>query len=61
MRSVIEEDNTLGIDKIVSQQFEIGKIIARMHLVTKKMKIYRKNSMGIKNLDPLLKSIKLFT
>ena len=38
--------------------FEIGKIIARMHLVTKKMKIYRKNSMGIKNLDPLLKSIK---
>ena len=38
--------------------FEIGKIIARMHLVTKKMKIFRKNSMGIKNLDPLLKSIK---
>ena len=38
--------------------FEIGKIIARIHLVTKKMKIYRKNSMGIKNLDPLLKSIK---
>ena len=38
--------------------FEIGKIIARMHLVTKKIKIFRKNSMGIKNLDPLLKSIK---
>ena len=38
--------------------YEIGKIIARMHLVTKKMKIFRKNSMGIKNLDPLLKSIK---
>ena len=29
-----------------------------MHLVTKKLKLYRKNSMGIKNLNPLLKSIK---
>jgi homoserine kinase type II len=29
-----------------------------MHLVTKKLKLYRKNSMGIKNLKPLLKSIK---
>ena len=27
MRSVIDEDNALGIDKIVNQQFEIGKII----------------------------------
>ena len=27
MRSVIYEDNTLGVDKIVEQQFEIGKII----------------------------------
>ena len=27
MRSVIDEDNTLGVDKIVEQQFEIGKII----------------------------------
>ena len=26
-RSVIDEDNTTGIDKIVNQQFEIGKII----------------------------------
>ena len=26
-RSVIDEDNTIGIDKIVNQQFEIGKII----------------------------------
>jgi len=38
--------------------FEIGKIIAQMHLVTKKIKLFRKNSMSIKNLDPLLKSIK---
>jgi len=38
--------------------FEVGKIIARMHMITKEMKIFRKNSMGIKNLDPLLKSIK---
>jgi len=27
MRSVIDEDNTRGIDKIVEQQFEIGEII----------------------------------
>ena len=38
--------------------FEIGKTIAQMHLVTKKMKLFRKNSMGIKNLNSLLKSIK---
>jgi len=38
--------------------FEIGKIIAQMHLATKKIKLFRKNSMSIKNLDPLLKSIK---
>jgi len=38
--------------------FEVGKIIAQMHLVTKKINLSRKNSMGIKNLDPLLKSIK---
>ena len=33
MRSVIDEDNTLGIDKIVNQQFEIGKIILDSGLV----------------------------
>tara|TARA_B100000945_G_C20329050_1_gene571456 strand:- start:156 stop:1121 length:966 start_codon:yes stop_codon:yes gene_type:complete len=38
--------------------FEIGKVVAQMHLVTKKMKLFRKNSMGIKNLNSLLKSIK---
>jgi homoserine kinase type II len=38
--------------------FEIGKIIAQMHLVTKKIKLFRKNSMNVKNLNPLLKSIK---
>jgi homoserine kinase type II len=38
--------------------FEVGKIIAQMHLVTKNIDLTRKNSMGIKNLDPLLKSIK---
>ena len=36
----------------------IGKSIARMHLVTKKIKLNRKNSMGINSLDPLLNSIK---
>jgi homoserine kinase type II len=38
--------------------YDVGKIIARMHLITKNIKIFRKNSMGIKNLNPLLKSIK---
>ena len=33
MRSVIDEDNTLGIDKIVNQQFEIGKIILDCGLI----------------------------
>ena len=36
----------------------IGKFIARMHLITKKIKLNRKNSMGINNLDHLLNSIK---
>ena len=34
--------------------FDIGKTVAQMHLSTKKLKLYRKNSMGIKNLNPLL-------
>jgi homoserine kinase type II len=38
--------------------FDIGKIIAQMHLSSKKIKLYRKNSMGINNLNPLLNSIK---
>ena len=38
--------------------FEVGKIIAQIHNVTKNTKISRKNSMGIENLNPILKSIK---
>ncbi len=38
--------------------FDVGKMIALMHLSTKKIKLYRKNSMGIQNLKPLLNSIK---
>ena len=38
--------------------YQIGKVISKMHLVTKKINFSRKNSMGIKNLNPLLKSIK---
>ena len=38
--------------------YEIGKMIAQMHLSTSKIKLYRKNSMGVKNLNPLLNSIK---
>jgi len=39
--------------------YEIGKIVARIHSITKNIKLLRKNSMGINNLNPLLKSIKL--
>ena len=38
--------------------YDIGKMIAEMHLSTKKIKLSRKNSMGIKYLNPLLNSIK---
>ena len=38
--------------------YDIGKAIAKMHLSTNKIKLFRKNSMGVKNLNPLLKSIK---
>jgi homoserine kinase type II len=37
--------------------FEVGKVIANIHKITKKISISRKNSMGIKELGPLLKSI----
>ena len=37
---------------------DIGEIIARMHLITKNIKLTRKNSMGINNLNTLLKNIK---
>jgi len=38
--------------------YQVGKIISKMHSITKKLKFSRKNSMGIKKLNPLLKSIK---
>tara|TARA_B100002051_G_scaffold244838_1_gene251737 strand:- start:95 stop:1060 length:966 start_codon:yes stop_codon:yes gene_type:complete len=38
--------------------YDVGKIIAEIHSSTKKIKLYRKNSMGIKNLSPLFNSIK---
>ena len=38
--------------------YDIGKMIGQMHLSTRKIKLYRKNSMGLKNLNPLLNSIK---
>ena len=43
---------------ILKNCYDIGKIIAEMHLSSKKIKLYRKNSMGIKNLNPLFNSIK---
>ena len=41
-----------------SDCYAIGKTIAKMHLVTKKIKLTRKNSMGVRYLKPLLQSIK---
>ena len=38
---------------------DIGKMIAEMHLSTKKINLSRKNSMGVRYLNPLLKSIRL--
>ena len=38
--------------------YDVGRVIAQMHLHTHKIKLFRKNSMGVKNLNPLLKSIK---
>ncbi len=38
--------------------YDIGRTIAEMHNATKKIKLYRKNSMGIKNLNSLCNSIK---
>ncbi len=38
--------------------YQVGKIISQMHSITKNLKFSRKNSMGIKKLNPLLKSIK---
>ena len=38
--------------------YDIGKLIAEMHQSTKKINLFRKNSMGIKNLNPLINSIK---
>ena len=37
---------------------DIGRMIAEMHLSTKKINLSRKNSMGIRYLNPLLNSIK---
>jgi homoserine kinase type II len=39
--------------------YDAGRNIAKFHRVSNKIKLYRKNSMSINNLDPLLKSIKL--
>ena len=50
-----------GKDKIKLNSkncFAVGKMIAKIHQATKNIKISRKNSMGIKELGPLLKSIK---
>ena len=40
---------------------DIGKMIAEMHLSTKKMNLFRRNSMSVRYLSPLLNSIKFET
>jgi len=50
-----------GKDKISLNNkncYEVGKNIGKLHKVSKKIKLFRKNSMSINNLDSLLKSIK---
>ncbi len=50
-----------GKDKIslnLKNCYDIGKMVAEMHLSTKKINLSRKNSMGVRYLNPLLKSIK---
>jgi homoserine kinase type II len=42
----------------INNCYQVGIIISQMHSITKKLKFSRKNSMGVKNLNPLLKSIK---
>ena len=37
--------------------YQVGEIIAKMHQITSKFKIKRENSMGMKNMPKLLKSI----
>ena len=37
---------------------DVGKMIAHLHLSTTRLRLYRKNSMGVKNLYSLLNSIK---
>ena len=38
--------------------YEVGSLIAQIHMYTKKMKLSRVNSMGIKKLKPLINKIK---
>ena len=38
--------------------YDVGKNIGKLHQASNKIRLYRKNSMSINNLDPLLKSIK---
>ena len=42
----------------INDCYQVGKVISQMHSITKKLNLSRKNSMGVKNLNPLLKSIK---
>ena len=49
-----QDKKTLNIQNC----YKIGKNIAKLHRTSKKIKLFRKNSMSINSLGPLLKSIK---
>ena len=38
--------------------YEVGKNVAKLHIASGKIKLFRKNSLSVNNLDPLLKGIK---
>jgi len=41
-----------------SNCYDVGKVMAKMHLSANKIRLFRKNSMSVEKLNPLLKSIK---
>jgi homoserine kinase type II len=50
-----------GKDKLILNSkncYDTGKNIGKLHKASQKINLYRKNSMSINNLEPLLKSIK---
>ena len=53
--SFLEGNDKLKLNK--SDCFVIGKNIAKLHLATKKLRLYRKNSLSLSSWKPLLRKI----